>query len=352
MVNDVSADIAGGSMTPKDAAKASRRPGSRATDAVAERAGADVQPPCARSRERAGRAVAACARQLARRRQLAVVLLFLPPALLLFTLFVVLPMGEAAWYSFFNWNGYGTPDDFVGLKNYGCCSRTAPSAPRCVNNLLIIVVSLVIQLPLALALALLLADRIRGAVTFRMIFFLPYVLAEIAAGLIWRFVYDGDYGLLANDRADRSASPRRICWPIRDLAMYAILVVIVWKYFGFHMMLYIAGLQADRPQPVRSRPHRRRHRAGRCSARVTLPLLAPTIRLSVFFAVLGSLQLFDLIMPLTKGGPSDSTQTMVTLPLHLRRHAHARRLRQRGRRGPVRHLRRLRLRLQALHDAR
>jgi len=62
--------------------------------------------------------------------KLAVVLLFLPPALLLFTLYVVLPMGEAAWYSVYSWNGYGAPETFVGLRTTNSCSRTAHSEPR------------------------------------------------------------------------------------------------------------------------------------------------------------------------------------------------------------------------------
>ena len=144
--------------------------------------------------------------------KLETVLLFLPPALLLFTLFVILPMGEAVCYSFFNWNGFGTPEDFVGLENYRFCSRTARSAWRFATTFLIIVVSLAVQLPLALALAILLAERIPRRRTFRMIFFLPYVLAEIAAGPDLRFVYDGDYGLLATIGAC-SAPRRRICWP-------------------------------------------------------------------------------------------------------------------------------------------
>jgi raffinose/stachyose/melibiose transport system permease protein len=242
--------------------------------------------------------------------KLAAVLLFLPPALFLFTLFVALPMGEAAWYSFYNWNGYGAPEIFVGLKNYALVFQERAFRTALVNNLLIIAVSLAIQLPLALIAALLLADRIRGAVTLRMIFFLPYILAEVAAGLIWRFVYDGDYGLLAKLATTLGfAAPHVLA--DRDLAMYAILVVIVWKYFGFHMMLYIAGLQQIDPNLYEAA-----HIDGATSRqmlwRVTFPLLGPTIRLSVFFAVLGSLQLFDLIMPLTKGGPADSTQTMVT----------------------------------------
>ena len=74
--------------------------------------------------------------------KLVVVLLFLPPALLLFTLFVALPMGEAAWYSFYNWNGYGTPETFVGLKNYELLFQERAFRTALVNNLMIIAVSL------------------------------------------------------------------------------------------------------------------------------------------------------------------------------------------------------------------
>src|SRR5580658_7441607 len=74
--------------------------------------------------------------------------IFLPPALALFTIFVAMPMGEAAWYSFYNWNGYGRPETFVGLKNYVSLIGNAAFTRALVNNLLIIVVSLAIQLPL------------------------------------------------------------------------------------------------------------------------------------------------------------------------------------------------------------
>jgi len=242
--------------------------------------------------------------------KLAVVLLFLPPALFLFTLFVALPMGEAALYSVYNWNGYGTPENFAGLKNYILLFHDRAFRSALVNNLLIIVVSLAVQLPLAFALAVLVADRFRGAVAFRMIFFVPYILAEVAAGLIWRFVYDGDYGLVAKAAtAVGFAAPYVLA--DRDLAMYAILVVIVWKYFGFHMMIYIAGLQQIDPNLYEA-AHIDGATGRQILWRVTLPMLRPTIMLSVFFAVLGSIQFFDLIMPLTKGGPSDSTQTIVT----------------------------------------
>jgi raffinose/stachyose/melibiose transport system permease protein len=242
--------------------------------------------------------------------KLAALLLFLPPALLLFTLFVILPVGEAAWYSGFNWNGFGSPKNWIGLDNYRFVfdSRAFGLAFR--NNILIIAVSLLIQLPLALSLALILAEKFRGAVALRMLFFMPYILAEIATGLIFSFIYDGDYGLLAAIyRLFGAQAPHLLASP--QTSMLAILIVIVWKYFGFHMMLFIAALQGM---------DRNLAEAGRIDGAtrwqtlryIVIPLLTPTIRLSAFFAIVGSLQLFDLIMPLTRGGPADSSHTMVS----------------------------------------
>jgi raffinose/stachyose/melibiose transport system permease protein len=242
--------------------------------------------------------------------RLTTVVLFLPPALLLFTVFVILPMGEAAWYSVFNWDGYGDPTRYYDIRNYERLIGHRAFTSALINNGLIILVSLLVQLPLALTMAVILADRIPGAVFFRLVFFLPFVLAEVAAGLIWRFVYDGDYGLVAEIARWFGYESAHVLAE-RDYAMYAILGVIVWKYFGFHMMIYIAGLQAI---PASLFEAARIDGASRWQVLryVTLPSLAPTIRLSVFFAVIGSLQLFDLIMPMTRGGPSDSTQTLVT----------------------------------------
>src|SRR5262245_27096230 len=239
-----------------------------------------------------------------------VLVLFLPPALMLFTLFVVLPIGEAAWYSAFNWNGFGRPTNWIGLDNYSFVFHTRAFWLALRNNGLIIAVSLLVQLPLALALALILAERFRGAVALRMLFFMPYILAEIATGLIFSFVYDGDYGLVASIwRSFGSEAPHLLA--STDTAMLAVLIVIVWKYFGFHMMLFIAALQSlDRSliEAARidgaTRSQTLRH--------VVIPLLYPTIRLSVFFAIIGSLHLFDLVMPLTRGGPADSSNTMVS----------------------------------------
>ena len=237
-------------------------------------------------------------------------LIFLPPALLLFTLFVILPIGEAAWYGFYNWNGMGELDRFIDFRNYVQVLNHSVFHRAFINNLLIIAVSLGLQLPLALALAILLADRFRGAVAFRMIFFLPYILADVAAGLIWRFMFDGDFGPLSYFVQWLGFEPYYILAD-RDWAIATVLTVMVWKFFGFHMMLYIAGLQAiDRnlyeAADIDGATAWQRFRY------VTIPQLGPMIRISVFFALVGSLQVFDIIVPLTGGGPLNSTHTMVS----------------------------------------
>lgn len=237
-------------------------------------------------------------------------LILLPPALVLFTLFVFLPIGEAAWYSVFNWDGFGSPSRWIGLRNYVDLFQSRDFLRALFNNVLIIVVSLGLQLPLALAMALLLSRRQVGTVTFRLIFFLPYILADVAAGLIWRFMFDGDYGMVSMVNQWFGGQPYFLLTD-PTWAFAGVLVAVLWKYFGFHMMLYIAGLQAiDRAlyeaAEIDGASALQRFRF------ITIPQLAPMIRLSVFFSVLGSLQFFDFIVPLTEGGPFNTTNTMVS----------------------------------------
>lgn len=235
---------------------------------------------------------------------------FLLPATVLFTVFVVLPMLEAGWYSFYRWNGYGTPTDWVGWRNYATLFRNQVFSLAAWNTALIVAVSLLLQLPLALGLSLLVWERSRSSLLFRTVFFLPYVLGEVAAGLIWRFMFDGNVGLVAAAARGMGFDPPYILAD-PDLAIYAILVVVVWKYFGFHMMIYIAGLQ-DIPRELREAAAIDGATRWQVTRRVVLPLLWPALRISIFFAVVGALQLFDVVMPLTGGGPSNATHTLVS----------------------------------------
>ncbi|OJX51419.1 MULTISPECIES: sugar ABC transporter permease [unclassified Devosia] len=244
------------------------------------------------------------------RKSLVPLLLFLPPALLLFTVFVVLPMIDAGTFSFFDWTGYGPITDFVGFDNYEdvITHRNFGTAVR--NSLIVVAVSLLIQLPLAMWAAIALSERGTHVNILRTIFFVPYMLAEIAAGLIWKFVYDGNYGLVP---IIGDAIGQKLPFVLADKlwVIPAIMLVIIWKYFGFHMMIYIAGLQSI-PSEVIEAARLDGVKKWKIVWHIKLPMIWSAIVVSVFFSITGALQLFDLIIPLTGGGPQNTSHTIVT----------------------------------------
>ncbi len=258
----------------------------------------------------AGRVPQARRRRFVGRKSWVALLLFLPPSLVLFTVFVVLPMIDAATFSFFDWTGYGPITDFVGTENYEdvLTHRHFGTAVR--NSLLIVAVSLAIQLPLAMWCAIALAEKSVGINVLRTIFFVPFMLAEVAAGLIWKFVYDGNYGLLPIV-GDAVGVDMPHILADKFWVMPAILLVITWKYFGFHMMIYIAGLQSI-PSEVIEAARLDGVKKWQIVRHIKIPMIRSAVVISVFFAITGALQLFDLIIPLTNGGPSHSSHSIVT----------------------------------------
>ena len=238
--------------------------------------------------------------------------IFAAPALLLFTLFIVLPVIDAGSDSIYNWNGLRAPtwDKFVGFGNYLQLIGNKTFQSAIFNTGLLIAASLFVQLPIGLAMATLLARRRWGTIAFRMIFFLPFILADVAAGLIFHYIFDGDVGLVSVVSQRVGFGPIALLAD-KNLAILAVLIAVLWKYFGFHMMLYIAGMQAiDRN--LYEAAEIDGANAWQQFRHVTVPGIASTIRLSVFFAILGSLQFFDLVVPLTGGGPLNSTHTIVS----------------------------------------
>jgi raffinose/stachyose/melibiose transport system permease protein len=242
-----------------------------------------------------------------------IALLLIAPALALFLLFVVIPVVQAGYYSLFDWNGIGAATDFNRFGNFTRMAGHEVFRTALRNNAVLIVVSLVIQLPLAFTLAMLVGrKRFPGVMIFRSIFFFPYVLAEIVTGIIWRFIYHPQVGLPTMLVTMFTGTETNIgLLGDQNLAFSAILAVVVWKYLGFHMILYIAGLQgvsrdledaavvdgASRSQVIRH---------------VIIPSIRNTIVISVFLSVIGSLNIFDVVWALGQGGPVHSTETLVT----------------------------------------
>jgi raffinose/stachyose/melibiose transport system permease protein len=238
------------------------------------------------------------------------------PALVIFSVFVLLPVVEAAFYSLYNWNGLGPLQNFTGLQNYVELLEDPVFLNAVKTNLLIALLSLVFQLPLALFLALLVKQRGAGSTFFRTVFFLPYILSEVVAGLIWAFIYDPSIGPLDAffKLINPSGTPPAFLADTHTVLL-AVFVVMLWKYFGFHLVLYLAGLQ-NIPQELPEAARTDGANRWQVTRYITLPMLSSTIRLTVFLSILGSLQYFDLIFVMTDGGPVHATETMATYLIH------------------------------------
>jgi raffinose/stachyose/melibiose transport system permease protein len=237
---------------------------------------------------------------------------FLVVPLIFYTIFVIIPVFQSAYFGFFKWNGLGSPTDFVYFKNFIDIIKHDVFHKALINNFLIIALSLLFQLPVALLLALAIGRRLRGSVIFRSIFFLPFILSEVIAGTIWRFIYHPQFGLSKSILADIFPSLKTAAFMgDPQTVFYAIFVVLWWKYFGLHMILYIAGLQ-NIPEEIEEAAYIDGANDRQLNWHIIIPLLKPAIIISVFFCVIGSLQTFDIIWAMGRGGPVNSAETMVT----------------------------------------
>jgi raffinose/stachyose/melibiose transport system permease protein len=239
------------------------------------------------------------------------VALFVLPALLLYAVFVLLPIIQAGIYSLFRWNGLKPLTDFVGLANYERALSDPVFLGAVSHNALIILLSLAIQIPFALWLALILNRGFPGRAVLRLLFFAPYVIAEVIAGLVFQIM------LTPGGLVDQTLEAMGLDFLVRlwladpSIVLYTLFVIISWKYFGFHMIIMLAGLQ-DIPKEVEEAALVDGASRNQTIRFVTLPLLGPTIRVSVFLSIIGALQLFDLVWATTRGGPVNASNTMAT----------------------------------------
>ncbi|AEG45497.1 carbohydrate ABC transporter permease [Isoptericola variabilis] len=237
---------------------------------------------------------------------------FVTPALALFVLFVIWPILTAVQLSVYRWKGFGPLVDFVGLQNYVLVLTDKVFTDALVHNLIVVVMSIVIQLPIGLALALLLNRKMWGQGLLRTIIFVPYVLAEVIAGVVWFQLLQPQYGVIDSILgAVGLQGPAQGWLGDPDIALWTVIVVLTWKYLGLAVILLLAGLQGV-PEELYEAAQIDGATWWQVQRRITVPLLGPTIRTWAFLSMIGSLQLFDMVWILTRGGPANATSTMAT----------------------------------------
>jgi multiple sugar transport system permease protein len=237
--------------------------------------------------------------------------LFLAPTMILFGVFTLLAVIYAFYLSFHEWNILEPAKPFVGLDNYSRLVGDERFGGAIVNTLYYTAVSVPLTMGIGLLIALLLNNQIRARGFFRTLFYLPVVTPLVIAAIIWKWVYNGDFGLLNYYLIQFGVIDEPLLWLADpNLAMPAVIITSIWKSVGFSMVVYLAGLQSI-PEDYYDAAKVDGAIGWQRLKDITLPLLSSTTLFLAVVSVLGAFQVFTEIFIMTNGGPLGRTTTIV-----------------------------------------
>ena len=239
--------------------------------------------------------------------------IFILPAVVLFSVFSLYPLFEVFHLSFTGWDGIATVKPAVGLDNFkDLFTDNAVFWLSMRNAFFVTVLALTAQNLLALFLALVCDRDIRGGNVYRVIFYLPPVLSGIVVGLIWNWIYDGNYGLLNHFLNFIGLGNLARAW-LSDpkSALTAVAVVHMWKGFGWGFVILLAGLQSI-PRELYEAARVDGANTWIVFKNITAPLMIPVFILVSILTILGTMQIFDIIIATTGGGPGYHTEVPIT----------------------------------------
>jgi len=234
---------------------------------------------------------------------------FLTPTLIIFITFILFPVIFSFYLSFHEWNMFSSEATYIGLENYKRMFQSEEFWSVFKNTVIYTLGTVPLNMALALLVAIALNKKIKGKKFLRTAFFAPVIISPVAAAVIWRWIYDPNYGLLNYSISFLGVDS--INW-LNDptAAMFALIIMGVWKTFGINMVLFSAGLQGI---PETYYEAAEIDGAGRWSKfwKITVPMLAPTTFFIMIMSMISSFQVFDLVYVLTSGGPLGSTKVLV-----------------------------------------
>ena len=237
--------------------------------------------------------------------------LFLAPTMILFGVFTVLAVIYAFYLSFHEWNILEPAKPFVGLDNYQRLVGDERFGGAIVNTLYYTAASVPLTMGIGLLIALLLNNQIRARGFFRTLFYLPVVTPLVIAAIIWKWVYNGDFGLLNYYLIQLGIIDEPLLWLADpNLAMPAVIITSIWKSVGFSMVVYLAGLQSI-PEDFYDAAKVDGAVGWQRLKDITIPLLSSTTLFLAVVSVLGAFQVFTEVFIMTNGGPLGRTTTIV-----------------------------------------
>ena len=239
--------------------------------------------------------------------------LFIAPALALFCVFSLYPFFEVFHLSVTNWDGISQHKNYVGLDNFkDLIFDNSVFWLSMKNAVYVTFLALTVQNFLALFLALLCDRDIKGGNIYRVIFYLPPVLSGIVVGLIWNWIYDGNYGLLNHFLGFIGLGDLSRAWLAdSSTALTAVAIIHMWKGFGWGFVILLAGLQAI-PRELYEAARVDGANSWIVFKNITLPLMIPVFILVSILTILGTMQIYDIIISTTGGGPGYHTEVPIT----------------------------------------
>lgn len=238
--------------------------------------------------------------------------LMIAPAFIGLFIFYLWPIVQTVYFSFTEWGAFGTYN-WIGLENYKRMLADAALVKSFKNTFVYTVLTVPFCIFLSIIVAVLLNQNIKGKTVYRTLFFLPVITMPAAIAMVWKWLYNSDYGLINYVLSWFGIKgPGWVTDP--NIALYSVIVVAVWSGIGYNMVIFLSGLQSiprtyyeaaivDGAGPVKQ------------FFKITLPLLSPVIFFVTIISLIGAFQVFDIIFMMisSNGTAIDSTQSVVYL---------------------------------------
>ena len=235
--------------------------------------------------------------------------LFILPSLVIFITFMIIPIFMGLYISLTDYDGFKTMN-FVGLQNYTAMFRDSYFLVSFKNNIVYTLFTVPGTLILSLLLAVAVNKGIKGSSVFKTVFFFPYITSMVAVGIIWTLLFNPTVGPINNFiKSIGIANPPGWLLSTKS-ALPAVMIVTVWKWSGYYMIIFLAGLQGI-PKQLYEASEVDGASGLTKFFHITLPLLSPTTFLILILLIINSFQVFDLINIMTEGGPGRATNVLV-----------------------------------------
>jgi raffinose/stachyose/melibiose transport system permease protein len=237
--------------------------------------------------------------------------LFVFPALALYMTFYVVPMFSSLKYSVTSWNGINEAT-FNGLDNFIKAFRDEKFLIALRNNIIFVLFSIFIQIPLIVGLSILVSGVRRFLDFYKTTVFMPSVLSTAIVGVIWKFIYHPDAGLVNQVLRAVGLESWALGWlGEENFAFLAILVTNAWQWTGFYIVLVLAAIFAI-PKEMQEAGEIDGAVGWRKARYLTIPLIRPVILVIMLLSITGAMKAMDIVMIMTSGGPFGSSEVMGT----------------------------------------